>query len=1068
MLQTATNIFATPVIVPVRSAPQSSTTGRLPSVSPKLIVSDSTGKALQSWDLSLPKGTLGSAPSCTIHCPLPGIAPLHALLVSGSRQAFVRSLAGELSQDGIATTELLLSDEKPYFEIAGLHFHLLRASAAESERVRKDSKRMQFALARPFNLSTAPEQSAQEKNVNNVDAPWVANVIREAIGPLEAQIDSLLLPLAEFQSQALQAQLDAVRHQDEERKVNEQDRRTKEQEIVGMVAQQSATMETLTERIGDVNQQLATIERIIAQDAEANSNAKTEIANVIAVQQSTISVQQSAIEQLQTGMVSVSESLRHLQERQQAVQQENTVWKSEVQQQLQQLTNAVSGFTSLVESNDQSALVDAIESLKATHEFAQQEIVRWQSGVQQHLNQLQTAMQDSEGKAQAEVPAVITEALTDIRAKHDQSLQELQTWKAELRLEVLSLMQSASAGLQANAASIAASNATSSATSSATSNESSNSAISEVVEPIFNTATASEEESSVEQPLSNQSGIALEPVPQAQPAPQAQPEPQVWTEFGVSSYVTQDSQPEFEVPVHQELVNDSFVEEFNQQSTEQAVLEWSEEQGYSQESSAIADSPSPQEDWFAFGAGESAESEPSQVFEPWPATSEAPNGEESHVELSFQPTSSTIEQQFAEQQFAEPQFDEDLLNPMNIAPTPVDADSQHGDDVQQEIAAFDSQVASIDSNQFDSVAQEYVSLEDNLTNRDPLVADAYSDSIDSSASLVEEEPSGGKQSSLPSWWSEDDDDMAVKSAPAPASAEPFEDTFDEVTSTQAVQLSGEPACEVEANYFKLAEKPADDEVQFFGFGLEEPVAEEMPQRPSSVLSIDQLAMAADEEPETADSPFSLAPKAGSQAVQSDAASSYQTTKQASSASKEAVEDDSVEAYMKSLLARMRGGSEPEIEPATSSIQSSAVSSTQSRSSVSNPSVSPEPAKEELEAFDFETYVPLSNAPEKSKNISAFRDLANTNARSAINKSARNRTLSGSLMKFAIAAIALTVAAALLAINGLAVNVALVATLAALSVALIWGYDGLKSLKPLLQNSLVLQPTSNVEADAKPE
>ncbi len=47
--------------------------------------------------------------------------------------------------------------------------------------------------------------------------------------------------------------------------------------------------------------------------------------------------------------------------------------------------------------------------------------------------------------------------------------------------------------------------------------------------------------------------------------------------------------------------------------------------------------------------------------------------------------------------------------------------------------------------------------------------------------------------------------------------------------------------------------------------------------------------------------------------------------------------------------------------------------------------------------------------------------------------------------------------------GPAVNIALVATMAALFVAMIWGYDGIKSLKPLLQNSLVLQPTT-IEPD----
>jgi hypothetical protein len=46
---------------------------------------------------------------------------------------------------------------------------------------------------------------------------------------------------------------------------------------------------------------------------------------------------------------------------------------------------------------------------------------------------------------------------------------------------------------------------------------------------------------------------------------------------------------------------------------------------------------------------------------------------------------------------------------------------------------------------------------------------------------------------------------------------------------------------------------------------------------------------------------------------------------------------------------------------------------------------------------------------------------------------------------------------LFAVNGFALNVGLIATLASLLVAAIWGYDGIMGLKPLLQSSLVLAP-----------
>jgi hypothetical protein len=127
------------------------------------------------------------------------------------------------------------------------------------------------------------------------------------------------------------------------------------------------------------------------------------------------------------------------------------------------------------------------------------------------------------------------------------------------------------------------------------------------------------------------------------------------------------------------------------------------------------------------------------------------------------------------------------------------------------------------------------------------------------------------------------------------------------------------------------------------------------------------------------------------------------------------------------------------------------------------------AVENTEPIDFDNFLPLTSAPEKSNNISALRDLANSTARTAIHKSTRRRTLSSGLMKLAISAIAFTVAAVLFVINGVAVNIALIATIAATTVGLIWGYDGIRSIAPLLQKSLVLHPqigTSN-EANSGP-
>jgi hypothetical protein len=118
----------------------------------------------------------------------------------------------------------------------------------------------------------------------------------------------------------------------------------------------------------------------------------------------------------------------------------------------------------------------------------------------------------------------------------------------------------------------------------------------------------------------------------------------------------------------------------------------------------------------------------------------------------------------------------------------------------------------------------------------------------------------------------------------------------------------------------------------------------------------------------------------------------------------------------------------------------------------------------LEPLNAENFVSRSNAPEKVKNISAFRELANSSARTAIHKSSRQRYISTGLYKIAMCVIGLTVAAVLLAINGLALNIGLVATLASMLVALIWGYDGVMSFKPLLRSGFVLPPPAAEESE----
>ncbi|MEO8268669.1 MAG: hypothetical protein ABI557_03050, partial [Aureliella sp.] len=117
--------------------------------------------------------------------------------------------------------------------------------------------------------------------------------------------------------------------------------------------------------------------------------------------------------------------------------------------------------------------------------------------------------------------------------------------------------------------------------------------------------------------------------------------------------------------------------------------------------------------------------------------------------------------------------------------------------------------------------------------------------------------------------------------------------------------------------------------------------------------------------------------------------------------------------------------------------------------------------EVTEPFDPEKYMPRAFAAEGSKSLAAMRELANSSARTAIHKSTRQRHVSSILLKAVIAFVGLLVGLVLLAINGLHLNIGLVATLAAFLVAAVWGYDSISSIRPMLKNGLILRPVGEV-------
>lgn len=1250
---------------------------KTPATGSKLIVTDAEGHALETWVIKQAKCTLGSADSCTICCTLPGIAPIHALIVSGARQSFVRSLAGKLSQDGIPASELLLSDQKSYFELAGYRFSLIRQTNAATEEERLQAKRMRFALARPLSISSQPEPIRQAPvEDTSVSSPWVANIIREAIEPLEAQIDSLLLPLAEFQAQSMQAQLAAAKELEEERrktelekqrayeeelkakqiaadrlKDSEERRKQKEQEIVSMVAQQSANMETLTERISDVNNQLATIERIIAQDAEQTANHSAQTNGFIAQTNNVIAVQQTAIEQLQTGIVSVSESLKQLQERQQAAQTENLTWKNEVQLQLQQLTSAVSEFSDIAKNANQPELIDVIESLKTTHEEAQVEIQRWQEGVQKQLFVLQDKLEDAKSTTSDEVSDRLAVALAEIQSKHEQSLAELQVWKAELRQEMQQILLSAAQSTQSNtvaAREVSPLQHQGQHQASAAEVDSALTSFAQLQQPLTSKPVASQPVvlqpatlsaatlttailppatlqpetlppailppatiqpqslSELSQPVLPQSvsatpSVAAVPVATASPAspsvaqqnasvpqvdgngfpsyPSAQPvstpsysyppqanstasdqdeglyygaddanrEPVAESEPTFSSFLGQQFSRDLAEPITPEFVSEEMIGAAELQMQAQNDLQWSgvdstENNEPTQWPSMMLD-PSP--------SGSNTFGDQANTFgDQWAGQSESGVFENQSSPLVEGSWNQPLETNAAAELPSLAGFD--TTSREAEVPTQLNGGSFSGSETWG--ARVDSTNGQLEQNvdyhpqtQPDSapLSSEIESLLPNWNGTDssPDPLNAFADLLKASQPTSEPqaaEASSSTERALPSWWTEvaKEDELEATTSQPQESQQPeglaagfdlshlYEDSSDQINAESRFNLeshqaqfgamadSFEPEPEV-ANNAIANNASANNDTTTQGFSFDRFVQREQQLEteqnqiePSSIAPTSPLlsSVVSDVEASTAVEKSAHSSALNSVSPVSDeyhqieeveyqlpeAYHKLETASPTSQGSNQShaaggapasrtssdhgnanggEEDDSVEAYMKNLLARMRGGSENVVEaPAPAAAPPSSYAPTRPspyelRNAMREEQIG---LPDDLEPMDLDSYVPLTNAPEKSKNISALRELANSTARTAIHKSTRRKTLSGSLMKFAISAIALTVAAALFAINGVAVNIALIATMAALFVALIWGYDGLKSLKPLLQNSLVLQPNPNAVEPTEPE
>lgn len=862
--------------------------------SSRLVARDETGQIAHSWKLNQSKITIGSSEDCSIHFDQPGIQPIHCLIIPGSRQLFVRALAADVTQDGVPFNEILLNARRNSFEIAGHRFEFLPGKKPESSH-QKPSERLRFATVRPVEASTralsgAISRKAAAQEIQIADTPWLNRLIQKTIEPLESQIESLLLPVAEFQARVVESE----QSRKAEAAEDQLRREAMANEISEIVSRQSATVESLSQRLGDVNQQLIAIEQIIAEENSAVSSVAENVENVT----QEIHIHRSAVEQLQAGMIAVTDSLKQLQQRQESAQSEGQQWRVEIQEQLMELSEIVADIKERTSGSNVAEVLDAVQSLQHHQNVAQEEVRNWQYRLQEHLDTLELRLGESKNSAAPFVAASQPSADPGSIADPRNGLQ-------------LSTPDSGD-------------------------------------HQIANDQFASE---SWERAFQSSRGQPFQQSPEHDPEVSSEdyPEP-VFEAFSekVSESVTEpESEGDSPFQTRNPFSEQPF-DSIGEATIEERVLlgdDWLDQWSLPAASEGNHDLPNNSP---SFPSDASADS--------------SLTGNDPIDSLTVSPEPLRLPT-------VEPSAD---TNQMLATPTirPV-APEEVALEAEEEFFFGEGPLGTDRNSGHDREAEL----------KTELISPTYAENL-----LDRQQPSDSRPNDdqLPSWWTED---------------------------------------------------TVDDESEEFSKLRSEVVRDERPD-----TDIEEAAVIADE-------PASI----------DDVLPETESDHYRQPTNHEDDQEKSVESYMQDLLARMRGDSAYLFNSAVD-VNGSLSNSSGNVASVSGQSDPESPSSlMTTDPIDWESYQSLTKAPEKDKNIDLLRDLANSSARTAIQHSVRRRHLSGSLLKMMVCIVGLTVAGVLLAINGLEVNIGLVATFASLLVAIIWGYDSFVSLKPLLQRGLVLEP-----------
>ena len=443
MTQTKTPTTNFPLVVPTKT--------QVPTA--QLILRNEIGQVVQQWLVKQNKCTLGSSTGCTLRCELEGIAPYHALLVVGARQIFLRALAPKVSRDGKPVNEVLITDEQSHFEIAGHRFELQRAEAKSPESINQrhdpqQDQRLKFAVARPLELqhgkrvnpsssSLHKSQGLSDRLSGTGDSAALAKLVQSAIEPLECRIQNLLDPIAQLQeeskrqreltNQISQRQLEARQEPSFDELITQRLAQESSQnnaaeqfraQVEELTVRQSAAMDVIGERITDVNQQLSAIESIIGQDIEQERETLVANKSALADQTEVISHHTGAIEQLQNGIVSVSEAIQSLEHRQEESRQKDDDWKAEIQEQVTSLRKSIEDWG--------NNTTDRIAELSEKSE----------DSIQTLTQKTEESIQGISSSAQEAIQSEIAEKISEQLRIHDE------TWNANVQEQFERLKES--------------------------------------------------------------------------------------------------------------------------------------------------------------------------------------------------------------------------------------------------------------------------------------------------------------------------------------------------------------------------------------------------------------------------------------------------------------------------------------------------------------------------------------------------------------------------------------------------------------------------------------------------